>query len=196
MLLLEPHLQTLTSQPLALPPHSSLARLSWFFLLGTGSQLLAVAVVVYQLVSDPDPDAVTEYYRPLTAATLPSQVVALMNIIFAFGGQFAFVEIMTCMKKPAAFPRAVTLCTVIMGSMYAGLGAVGYWSRGNKVSIGSRALKLQLVWATSNLDSGSLYFDLTVYRHNFNSVETNRWKPKTATGSTRHNYIKLAEFTV
>ncbi|MEW5297296.1 MAG: hypothetical protein WDW36_000513 [Sanguina aurantia] len=112
----------------------SLARLSWFFLLGTGSQLLAVAVVVYQLVSEPDREAVTEYYRPLTMATLPSQVVALMNIIFAFGGQFAFVEIMTCMKRPACFPRAVTLCTVIMGCMYAGLGSVGYWSRGNKIT--------------------------------------------------------------
>ncbi len=49
------------------------------------------------------------------------------------GGQFAFLEIITSMQCPRLFPRAVLLCTAIMTALYGGLGAVGYWSKGNQV---------------------------------------------------------------
>lgn len=47
--------------------------------------------------------------------------------------QFAFTEIMGSMRTPAHFPRAVFVCTVIMSLLYGGLGAIGYWSRGDQV---------------------------------------------------------------
>lgn len=65
---------------------------------------------------------------PHTHLPLPFQ-------IFAFGGQFAFTEIMGTMHTPSHFPRAVSVCTVIMSALYGGLGAVGYWSRGDQVGV-------------------------------------------------------------
>jgi len=111
----------------------SMAEMSWVFMTGTGSQLVAVAIVVYELVTNPDPNARTTNWAVQGAATYVPAAVALMNMIFAFGGQFAFTEIMGSMRTPAHFPRAVSVCTVIMGALYGGLGVIGYWSRGDEV---------------------------------------------------------------
>ena len=76
----------------------SLAELSWVFTTGTASQLIAIGIVLYELIADPDPHA----QRTNNAVTWDNIVpasVAIMNMIFAFGGQFAFVEIMSSMKK-------------------------------------------------------------------------------------------------
>lgn len=50
-----------------------------------------------------------------------------------YGGQFAYVEIMNSMKKPAQFTSAVALATPIMSGAYLCLGMIGYWSRGRSV---------------------------------------------------------------
>ena len=54
-------------------------------------------------------------------------LVAVMNIIFAYGGQFAFVEVINSMQKPKQFPGVVTGSTLLMGLGYIGIGAIGYW---------------------------------------------------------------------
>lgn len=48
--------------------------------------------------------------------------------------QFAFTELMTDMKQPLDFPKAISVCTCIMSTLYAGLGAAGYWSKGLNVA--------------------------------------------------------------
>ena len=53
--------------------------------------------------------------------------MAVMNIIFAYGGQFAFVEVINSMQKPKQFPGVVTASTLLMGVGYMGIGAIGYW---------------------------------------------------------------------
>lgn len=62
--------------------------------------------MIYQLITEPDPDAKHSLFvRPGDGdgpdgeggATVEAQLVALFNIIFAYGGQFAFVELMTSM---------------------------------------------------------------------------------------------------
>ena len=53
--------------------------------------------------------------------------MAVMNIIFAYGGQFAFVEVINSMQKPKQFPKVVTASTLLMGLGYMGIGAIGYW---------------------------------------------------------------------
>ncbi|KIY96818.1 amino acid transporter [Monoraphidium neglectum] len=81
----------------------ALSELSGFFLLGTTSQLIGLGIVIYQLISEPDPAAKHEaFVRPggPSGATLEAQFVAFFNIIFAYGGQFAFVELMTSMEQP------------------------------------------------------------------------------------------------
>jgi hypothetical protein len=72
----------------------ALARLSWFFLTGTSAQLVAIGIVVYELLSDPDPDAKTELVR--NSGHWERQFVAFFNLVFAFGGQFAFTGVCVC----------------------------------------------------------------------------------------------------
>ena len=76
----------------------SLAELSWVFTAGTGSQLIAIAIVLYELIMDPDPNA-KHSNQAISLDTLVPSSVAIMNMIFAFGGQFAFIEIMSSMRK-------------------------------------------------------------------------------------------------
>ncbi|GFH19466.1 Aa_trans domain-containing protein [Haematococcus lacustris] len=85
-----------------------LAEMSSVFMAGTASQLVAVGIVVWELISHPEPEARTEWISqddPLTSRV--AAVVALMNMIFAFGGQFAFTELLGTMRQPAHFPRAI-----------------------------------------------------------------------------------------
>jgi hypothetical protein len=35
--------------------------------------------------------------------------------------------------RPSEFPRAVTLCTSVMGLLYGTVGVIGYWSRGDAI---------------------------------------------------------------
>ena len=101
-------------------------------MLGTTSQLVAIGIVVYELLSSPDPEAKTEIIR--TTGNFERQLVAVMNMIFAFGGQFAFTELMTDMSIPAMFPRAIAVCTACMTTLYVALASAGYWSRGLNVA--------------------------------------------------------------
>eukprot|EP00195_Chlamydomonas_chlamydogama_P017158 CAMPEP_0202897894 /NCGR_PEP_ID=MMETSP1392-20130828/6545_1 /ASSEMBLY_ACC=CAM_ASM_000868 /TAXON_ID=225041 /ORGANISM="Chlamydomonas chlamydogama, Strain SAG 11-48b" /LENGTH=530 /DNA_ID=CAMNT_0049583659 /DNA_START=191 /DNA_END=1783 /DNA_ORIENTATION=+ len=111
----------------------SLSELTWVFLLGTGSQMVAIGIVIYELVMNPSPDA-KHTTQEVTWDNLVPAAVAFMNMIFAFGGQFAYVEVMGSMRQPEEFPRAVSICTAIMTLLYGGLGAVGYWSRGSAIT--------------------------------------------------------------
>ncbi|PNH07612.1 hypothetical protein TSOC_005908 [Tetrabaena socialis] len=140
-----------------------LTQLSSFFLAGTFSQLVALAIVVYDLVAHAGPPAGAggdnallpsqagggaglygvgggaELYgssmvtNELLSGQWTPAAMAILNMVFAYGGQFAFLELLTSMKSPPRFSRAVALCTGIMTALYGGLGAVGYWSKGSSM---------------------------------------------------------------
>jgi vesicular inhibitory amino acid transporter len=110
----------------------ALARLSWFFLTGTTAQLVAIGIVVYELLRNPDPEAKTELVR--VSGHYERQFVAIFNMVFAYGGQFAFTELMTDMKLPTQFFRAISVCTLMMTTLYAGVASAGYWSKGLNVA--------------------------------------------------------------
>lgn len=115
----------------------ALSELSSFFLLGTSAQLISIGIVIYQLITEPDPKAQHEVIVTPggpSGATVEAQAVAFFNIIFAYGGQFAFVELMTSMMRPARFPLAISVCTGIMTALYCTLGATGYQSKGSGVA--------------------------------------------------------------
>jgi hypothetical protein len=63
----------------------ALSELSWFFMTGTSAQLVAIGIVIYQLLSDPDPEAKTELVR--NSGHFERQFVAIFNMVFAYGGQ-------------------------------------------------------------------------------------------------------------
>jgi hypothetical protein len=65
---------------------------------GTSAQLITLGIVLYELVMDPDPEA-HHTHQAVSFDTIAPASVAVMNMIYAFGGQFAFVEIMSSMKK-------------------------------------------------------------------------------------------------
>ena len=114
-------------------PNRSLADLSIVFLAGTSSQLVAIAVVVYELLTNPDPDANHSLQSVSWSNAIPA-AVSIGAIVFAFGGQFAFVEVQGSMKRPSEFPKAVNLCTLLMGLLYLAVGVVGWWSKGDKIT--------------------------------------------------------------
>ncbi len=59
----------------------ALSKLTWLFMLGTGGQLVAIAVVCGKLLASPDPTAHTELVA--TDSNWNAVVVAIMNMIFA-----------------------------------------------------------------------------------------------------------------
>ena len=77
----------------------SLAELSWLFAAGTLCQLGTFGIVMYELISNPDPDAKHSSQAVIDPECAVPATVAIMSMIFAFGGQFAFVEIMSSMKR-------------------------------------------------------------------------------------------------
>ncbi|BDA41975.1 probable amino acid transporter AVT1D [Coccomyxa sp. Obi] len=105
----------------------SLSNLGWFLSFGTFGQLFAAVVVVYKLTTSPRLGATTELVHAGEASTA---LVAVMNIIFAYGGQFAFVEVINSMQQPKQFPGVISFSTSIMGAAFVGIGMIGYWSRG------------------------------------------------------------------
>eukprot|EP00884_Botryococcus_braunii_P008224 jgi/Botrbrau1/17402/Bobra.0833s0002.2 len=108
----------------------SLSQLGWFLSLGSAGQLLAALLVLASLLLPPWPPHSTSPYSTGDVSLL---LVSIMNIVFAYGGQFAFVEVITSMQKPSAFPSAVSVSTLIMGAAYIALGLVGYLARGPTV---------------------------------------------------------------
>lgn len=60
---------------------------------------------------------------------LPLQIMATTYWSTRIGGQFAFVEIITSMRRPKHFPRASLISLLVLVSAYFALGTVGYWSQ-------------------------------------------------------------------
>ncbi|KAG2491782.1 hypothetical protein HYH03_009942 [Edaphochlamys debaryana] len=137
-----------------------LTQLSSFFLVGTAAQMVALAIVIHDLVLHRGPPAedhgdggsvsqpawflrstpiqASEYAAPLVPEGNLSDywvtaAMAILNMIFAYGGQFAFLELLTSMQTPQRFTHAVLGCTGIMTALYGSFGAVGYWSKGATV---------------------------------------------------------------
>jgi hypothetical protein len=86
----------------------ALARLSWFFLTGTTAQLIAIGIVVYELLQNPDPQAKTELVR--VSGHYERQFVAIFNMVFAYGGQFAFTGECVCERERLCEGRGLQKC--------------------------------------------------------------------------------------
>lgn len=58
-----------------------------------------------------------------------------MNVVYAFSGQSAYVEIIAEMKGPHRFPSSLAAATCVMVVAYFGIGIAGYVSQVNKKSV-------------------------------------------------------------
>lgn len=104
-----------------------LEKMCKWLMVGTFCQFAAIIVVLVRLIVRPSWDHPTELVH---RGELQDSLVAVMNVVFAYGGQFAFVEIINGMKVPSQFSQAIALCTPIMTFAYLGLAAVGYYNQG------------------------------------------------------------------
>lgn len=133
-------------------------------------QLFAICVVLHTLITHPDRKARHAAFAwgddPVQAA------VAVLNVFFAYGGQFAFTEIIVAMQRPHAFGAAAAVATTVMTVAYAVLGAIGYASRGKHVhgvvifALGTGAWERAAAAAVLVQASAQYLVNLNVWCHN------------------------------
>jgi len=148
----------------------ALADMTGFLAAGTAGQLFAVGVVLRVLVANPDPKAA--HTRNAMPNDPLAATIALLNLVFAYGGQFAFSEIIVAMDAPSRFAVAAGVATTIMSVAYAALGVVGYASRGAGVheviifALGSGPWERAAAAAVLLQASAQYLVNLNVFVHN------------------------------
>lgn len=86
--MLVPHSALLLLSTLLTLQIRALSQLSYVFLTGTLSQLVAICIVMYDMIRQPDPGAVTQLVGDSSEhGTFQEAFVAAFSIVFAFGGQ-------------------------------------------------------------------------------------------------------------
>ena len=81
---------------------------------------------ILQVLEEPHPKAETVLFY---TKDWPAAAVAVMNVVYAFSGQSAYVEIIAEMKGPHRFPSSLTAATGVMVVAYFGIGIAGYVSQ-------------------------------------------------------------------
>lgn len=104
----------------------SLSEMGWFLSTGTLAQMFALAILIFKVLAEPHPQARTVL---VNTSDWPAAAVAVMNIVYAFSGQSAYVEIIAEMKGPHRFPSALSAATSVMVLAYLGIGVAGYASQ-------------------------------------------------------------------
>ena len=90
------------------------------------AQLCALAILIFKVLAEPHPQAKTVL---VNSSDWPAAMVAVMNIVYAFSGQSAYVEIIAEMRAPHRFPSALSAATAVMTLAYLGIGVAGYSSQ-------------------------------------------------------------------
>lgn len=104
----------------------SLSEMGWFLSAGTVAQMCALAILIVKVLAEPHPQAKTVLFN---TSDWPAAAVAIMNVVYAFSGQSAYVEIIAEMKGPHRFPSALGAATAVMVVAYLGIGVAGYASQ-------------------------------------------------------------------
>ncbi|KAK9803254.1 hypothetical protein WJX73_010604 [Symbiochloris irregularis] len=115
-----------------------LEHVSWLSLVGTLGMLTALGVACGKLLfmaprhepAAPTPSGSTPPSDPEIRHGFYAVLVALMDAVFAFGGQQNWVRYMTGLKKKAHFKYAATAASAIMTAAFIIMGSVGYWRLG------------------------------------------------------------------
>ena len=87
---------------------------------------LPVNLFCLQVLEEPHPKAETVLFY---TKDWPAAAVAVMNVVYAFSGQSAYIEIIAEMKGPHRFPSSLLAATGVMFVAYFGIGIAGYVSQ-------------------------------------------------------------------
>jgi vesicular inhibitory amino acid transporter len=107
-------------------PH--MEQLSWLCYIGNVSQLVAAGLMCACVL--------TKHHRASTCMveagphSWTHQMVTVLSLVFAFGGQYAFVEVAHHMADRQAFARVQQAATCIMAGLYIAFGAIVYAVQG------------------------------------------------------------------
>jgi hypothetical protein len=113
-----------------------LAQLSWVCYVGNIAQLTAACLLAASMLSDIDchterPAGMDGCGTPDPAGKHPdSQHAWLLGVVFAYGGQYAYVDIARQMRNRTAFTAVLHLSIGIMTVLYLLVGAMVYAARG------------------------------------------------------------------
>ncbi|KAL6781314.1 hypothetical protein ACKKBG_A10640 [Auxenochlorella protothecoides x Auxenochlorella symbiontica] len=124
-------LVTLAMLPLA--QVRSMEDVGWVSVVGTGTMLAAVAVTLGKLLLEPLPEraAAATHWLPPASTTPRLALVALLDVVFAYGGQQNWFRYASTMRKRSNFLLVTRVGAVTMTAFYLLLGCAGYWSLGS-----------------------------------------------------------------
>jgi len=120
--------QAITGCAVLLAVQLHLEQLSWLCYVGNISELVAAGLMCAGVLS--------KHHRPSTSIVEVAphcwthQIVTVLSVVFAFGGQYAFVEVAHHMADRQAFGRVQQAAACIMAGMYIAFGAVVYAVQG------------------------------------------------------------------
>ncbi|KFM29202.1 hypothetical protein F751_1578 [Auxenochlorella protothecoides] len=118
----------------------SMEDVGWVSVVGTGTMLAAVAVTLGKLLLEPLPEraAAATHWLPPASTTPRLALVALLDVVFAYGGQQArtwlgvnWFRYASTMRKRSNFLLVTRVGAVTMTAFYLLLGCTGYWSLGS-----------------------------------------------------------------
>lgn len=114
-----------------------LEHLSWFCYIGNAAQLAAAVLMCAGLWGRCSTGSCDAGHRAPTCIvetgshSWTHQVVTILSIFFAFGGQYAFVDVVHHMTDRKAFSRVQQLATCIMAALYIAFGTAVYAAEGS-----------------------------------------------------------------
>jgi amino acid permease len=88
--------------------------------------------LIYMMVEGRDESVVTYAVNP--NLTVQSFFGAMTRFVFAYSGQFMYLELMAEMKRPQDFPKTFAIAGPYQVFMYALVGITGYYYKGDAVS--------------------------------------------------------------
>ncbi|PYH92811.1 hypothetical protein BO71DRAFT_420524 [Aspergillus ellipticus CBS 707.79] len=117
----------------------TLGRISWLAWVGTACIIVAVFTVTIAVGIQGHPPAVNGIiipsdYHLFNNPSFSDAVSATANIVFAYGGTSGFFNIVSEMREPHLYPRALAICQTVVTLAYIVVGIVVYYYCGSHVA--------------------------------------------------------------
>ncbi|KAK4094173.1 amino acid transporter [Purpureocillium lilacinum] len=118
----------------------TLGRITWLAMIGVGAIIVAVLTVTIATgVQDRPPSAPRDVawqsdYKLFGNPTFSQAISAVSTLIFAYAGTGAFFPIVSEMRDPRLYPRALALCQTVITVIFLVVGIVVYYYCGSYVA--------------------------------------------------------------
>ncbi|PLN77158.1 transmembrane amino acid transporter protein-domain-containing protein [Aspergillus taichungensis] len=119
----------------------TLGRITWLAGIGLPSILLALVVVTIAVGAQDHPASVPVTSRPWVSdyqiigdPTFPQAISAVASLLFAYSGSSGFFSIVSEMRNPSQYTRALIVCKVGVTLVYCVIGCLLYYYCGSYVA--------------------------------------------------------------